>query len=343
MRSRLLCFLALVGVFGAGGAVHAESLHKVFQKISPAVVVIETKEQGIGKGTKGEVATERGLASGVVISREGLIMTAAHVVQVADQVTVYFLDGREVAAGVVSASVTADVALLKIDPVPENLTVAELGDSDSVSPGDQVFVVGAPYGVSHTLTVGYLSGRRKPREVCDQLQPIEFLQTDAAINRGNSGGPLCSLDGKVVGIVSHILTQSGGSEGVGFAASINTAKELLLKKKSFWTGLDFYFLSGDLARAFNVPQDAALLIQRVADASPGYAMGLQPGKIPVRIGREEFLIGGDIIMAIQNIPISMDTDKSCDLRQTLLDLPPGGRIEVKVLRDGKILNLMTTK
>ncbi len=343
MRGRLLWFLALLSVFGASRAVQAESLRKVFQKVSPAVVVIETKEQGIGKGNKGEVLTERSLASGVAISREGLIMTAAHVVQVADEVTVHFLDGREVTAGVVSASVIADVALLKIDPVPDNLTVAELGDSDAVSPGDQVFVVGAPYGVSHTLTVGYLSGRRKPREACDQLQPIEFLQTDAAINRGNSGGPLCSVDGKVVGIVSHILSQSGGSEGVGFATSINTAKELLLKRKSFWSGLDFYFLSGDLAQAFNIPQDAALLIQRVADASPGYAMGLQPGKIPVRIGREDFLIGGDIILAIQNIPISRETDKSCDLRQTLLDLPPGGRIEVKVLRNSKVINLTTTK
>jgi S1-C subfamily serine protease len=270
-------------------------------------------------------------------------MTAAHVVQVADEVTVRFLDGREAVAGVVSSSVTADVALLRIDPVPDNLVVAELGDSEAVSPGDQVFVIGAPYGVDHTLTVGYLSGRRKPTEVCDPLQPIEFLQTDAAINRGNSGGPLCSRDGKVVGIVSHILSQSGGSEGVGFAISINTAKELLLKKRSFWSGLEFQYVADEIARALNIPQEAALLVQRVADASPGYVMGLQPGKIPVRIGGVEFLIGGDIILAIQGIAISTDTDKVCDLRQTLLDLPAGGRIEVRVLRDGKIVTLATTR
>jgi S1-C subfamily serine protease len=343
MRRRLLCFIVLLSVFGASRAVQAESLRHVFQKISPAVVVIETKEQAIGRSKKGGVVTERGLASGVVISRDGLVMTAAHVVQVANEVKVQFLDGREVIAGVVSSSVTADVALLRIDPVPDNLAVAELGDSDLVAPGDQVFVVGAPYGIDHTLTVGYLSGRRKPREMCDHLQPVEFLQTDAAINRGNSGGPLCTMDGKVIGIVSHILSQSGGSEGVGFAVSINTAKELLLKKRSFWSGLEFSFLSGDLARAFNIPQDAALLVQRVADASPGYAMGLQPGKIPARIGDEELLIGGDIILAIQNIPVSLDVDKSCDLRQTLLDLPQGARIDLKVLRGGKIVNLTTTK
>jgi S1-C subfamily serine protease len=197
--------------------------------------------------------------------------------------------------------------------------------------------------VDHTLTVGYLSGRRKPREACDPLQPIEFLQTDAAINRGNSGGPLCSLDGRIVGIVSHILSQSGGSEGVGFATSINTAKELLLKRKSFWSGLDFRYVTDELARAFNIPQDAALLVQRVADASPGHVMGLQPGKIPVRLGGEDFLIGGDIILAIQDISISKDMEKTCDLRQTLLDLPQGGRIEVTVLRAGKILTLATTR
>ena len=260
-----------------------------------------------------------------------------------DKVTVRFLDGREAVAGVVSSSLTADVALLRIDPVPDNLVVAELGDSDSVSPGDQVFVIGAPYGVDHTLTAGYLSGRRKPREICDPLQPIEFLQTDAAINRGNSGGPLCSLDGKVVGIVSHILSQSGGSEGVGFATSINTAEELLLKRKSLWSGLEFQYVADELARALNIPQDAGLLIQRVADASPGYVMGLQPGTVPVRIGGEEFLIGGDVILAIQGIAISTDTEKSCDLRQALLDVTPGSRIEVTVLRAGKILTLATTR
>ena len=343
MRGRLFCVVALLGAVITVDAAQAESLRKVFQKVNPAVVVIETKEQGVLKGRRGEAVRARGLASGVVVSREGLIMTAAHVVQVADEVTVRFLDGREAVAGVVSSSVTADVALLRIYPVPDNLVAAELGDSDSVGPGDQVFVIGAPFGVDHTLTVGYLSGRRKPREACDPLQPIEFLQTDAAINRGNSGGPLCSLDGKIVGIVSHILSQSGGSEGVGFATSINTAKELLLKRKSFWSGLEFQYVTDELARAFNIPQDAALLVQRVADASPGYVMGLQPGKIPVRIGGEDFLIGGDIILAIQDIPVSKDLEQTCDLRQTLLDLPPGGRIEIKVLRAGKILTLATTR
>jgi S1-C subfamily serine protease len=343
MRGRLFCVVAILGAVATVDAAQAESLRKVFQQVNPAVVVIETKEQGVLKGKKGKAVTARGLASGVVVSPEGLVMTAAHVVQVADEVAVRFLDGREAVAGVISSSVTADVALLKIDPVPDNLVAAELGDSDSVSAGDQVFVIGAPYGVDHTLTVGYLSGRRKPREVCDPLQPIEFLQTDAAINRGNSGGPLCSLDGKVVGIVSHILSESGGSQGVGFAVSINTAKELLLKRRSFWSGLEFQFVAGDLARAFNVPQEAALLVQRVADASPGYVMGLQPGKIPVRIGGEEFLIGGDIMLAIQGIAVSTDAEKSCDIRQTLLDLTPGSRIEVTVLRAGKILRLATTR
>jgi serine protease Do len=343
MRGKLFYAVALLGAVTTVNAAQAESLRKVFQKVNPAVVVIETKEQGVLKGKRGETVTARGLASGVVVSREGLVMTAAHVVQVADEVTVRFLDGREATAGVVSSSVTADVALLRIDPVPDNLVAAELGDSDSVDAGDQVFVIGAPFGVDHTLTVGYLSGRRRPREVCDPLQPIEFLQTDAAINRGNSGGPLCSLDGKVIGIVSHILSQSGGSEGVGFATSINTAKELLLKRKSFWSGLEFQYVADDLAQALNIPQDAGLLIQRVADASPGYAMGLRPGKIPVRIGGEEFLIGGDIILAIQGIAVSTETEKSCDLRQTLLELAPGSRIEVKVLRAGTIVTLATTR
>jgi serine protease Do len=343
MRAKLLCFIVMVTAFLSSGLAHGESLSKIFQRVNPAVVVIETKGQVSSTVSPEQVITARGLASGVVISREGLVMTAAHVVQVADDITVQFLDGQTSTAGVVSSSVQADVALLKINPLPKNIVVAELGDSDAVSAGDQVFVIGAPYGVDHTLTVGYLSGRRRPRQVCENLQPIEFLQTDAAINRGNSGGPMFTMDGKVVGIVSHILTMGGGSEGVGFASSINTAKELLLKEKSFWSGVDFYYLSGDLARALNVPQDAGLLVQRVADASPGYALGLEAGKIPVRVGHEEVLIGGDIVLAVQHIPISTDMDKSCDLRQALLDIRPGTRIDVKVLRGGKILDLSMTR
>ncbi|MGD8776416.1 MAG: trypsin-like peptidase domain-containing protein [Syntrophobacterales bacterium] len=344
MRNKILLLLFMVSLLGLTTLSEAKSLSKVFKQVNPAVVVILTKEHGYSKLHPGETitVTKGGLGSGVVISEDGLVMTSAHVVNVADEVSVHFLDGSKVLAKVISSASQADVALLRLDSVPDDLVAADLGDSDKVSIGDEIFVVGAPYGVDHTLTVGHISGRRTSKIVCNQLVPIEFLQTDAAINKGNSGGPLFSMDGKVVGIVSHILTQSGGSEGLGFAAGINTAKELLLRQKTFWSGLEAYFLSGDLARAFNVPQEAGLLIQRVANDSPGHYLGIEPGNIPVQIGGQRLLIGGDIVLAVQGVPVSTDYETTCDIRETMGGLSPGSRIDLTVLRGGKIVQLSTT-
>jgi serine protease Do len=352
-KKRILPILAIILIFFSGcglttrhglvSEAEANSLKNVFKRVNPAVVVVVTKEGGYSRTIPEAPIIRGGLGSGIVISKNGLVMTAAHVVQVADQVSVHFLDGSEVMAKVVGAALQADVALLRLNEVPDNLHVAELGDSDGVSIGDEVFVVGAPYGIDHTLTVGYLSGRRKSIGVCNQLTPIEFLQTDAAINMGNSGGPLFSMDGKLIGIVSRILSQSGGSEGLGFATSINTAKELLIEQESLWIGLEAYLVAGELAQALNVPQEAGLLVQRVANDSPGYRLGLRPGKVPIQIGREKLFIGGDIIIEVQGMPISSDVKETCDIRDSMGELNQGESVEFKVLRGGKIITLETSK
>jgi len=321
----------------------AQSLKDMFQKVNPAVVVIITKQGGFSSAMSQAPLIKGGLGSGIVISKKGLVMTAAHVVQDADEVMVRFLDGTQIPGKVVNSSPQADVSLLKLDNVPDNLHVVELGDSDRVSIGDMIFVVGAPYGIEHTLTVGYLSGRRKSVGVCKQLTPIEFLQTDAAINTGNSGGPMFNMNGELIGIVSHILSRSGGSEGLGFATSINTANELLSEKESFWVGLNAFLIEGVLAKALNVPQDAALLIQRVAHGSPAHKLGLRPSEIPIQIGNQQLLIGGDIILEVQGIPISSDAKETCDIRDSVGKLNHGDSIVFKVLRGGKILNLSTSR
>jgi len=321
----------------------AVSLKDVFQKVNPAVVVIFTKESGYSMSGADASMIKGGLGSGIVVSKDGLVMTAAHVVQIADEVSVHFLDGNQIMAKVVSSALQADVALLKLNYVPDNLHVAEFGDSDLASIGDEIFVVGAPYGIEHTLTVGYLSGRRKSIGVCNQLTPIEFLQTDAAINLGNSGGPMFSMDGKLIGIVSHILSKSGGSEGLGFAISINTARELLIEQESFWIGMEANLVTGELAKALNVPQEAGLLIQRVANDSPGYKLGLRPGTIPIQIGGAKLFIGGDIVLEVQGMSVSTDIEEACEIRDTMGGLKQGDRVEFKVLRNGKIVTLYTSK
>src|SRR4029078_2932347 len=133
--------------------------------------------------------------------------------------------------------------------MPEGVTPATLGDSDKMEVGDQIFVIGAPYGISQTLSVGHLSGRHRLNS--DSATSIEFLQTDAAINTGNSGGPMFDMDGNVIGIVSSIMSHSGGSEGLAFATSANTAKQLLLEHKPFWSGIDGLVVTGAMAKALN--------------------------------------------------------------------------------------------
>src|SRR5262249_42858521 len=159
---------------------------------------------------------------------------------------------------------SADVALLQLEGQPPNYIAAKLGDSDSAEVGDEIFVVGAPYGISRTLTAGHVSGRRI---LNTETRSIEFLQTDAAINTGNSGSPIFNLNGEVVGIVSNIMSKSGGSEGLAFASTSNTARRVLLDHKSFWTGIDGVLIEGNLAKALNLTQSAGLLVQRVAEGS----------------------------------------------------------------------------
>jgi S1-C subfamily serine protease len=344
MRVKPVLFFVFLSFYVLTALAGASSLSKVFEKVNPSVVVILTKERGYASLQSGQAVTfgKGGLGSGIVVSEDGLVMTAAHVVQVADAVVVRFEDGSMVGAKVVGSAPQADVALLQLDQVPDNLTTAELGNSDNVKIGDEIFVIGAPYGVDHTLTVGYMSGRRHPEVVCNSLLPIEFLQTDAAINKGNSGGPMFSMNGKVIGIVSHILSHSGGSEGLGFATSINTAKDLLLEQGSVWTGLEAYLVSGPLAKALNLPQDAGLLIQRVADDSPGHRLGLRPGVIPVEIGGKHLLLGGDIVLEVKGITVSAELEHTCQIRQKVVGLDHGN-FEMKVLRDGKVVNLTIFK
>jgi serine protease Do len=325
--------LALVGLTVDG---EARSVSSLFKQVSPSVVVIQVVESGYSEESPGEKIAKGGLGSGFVFSEDGLVMTASHVVHLADAVKVTFMDGTYATARVVSSSPLADVALLQLDSLPPNVVLAKLGDSDRVE-------VGAPYGITHTLTVGHVSGMRKSENTSDQFVPLEFIQTDAAVNQGNSGGPMFNMGGEVVGIVSSILSQSGGFEGIGFAASINVAKELLLKQKSFWTGLEVFLVAGELAKALNIPQEAGLLVQRVARNSPADRVGLRAGKIPIKIQERGILIGGDVVLDVQGMRITTDIDQLRMIRDKVLSTPGLEEIEFKVLRDGKIETLCLCK
>jgi len=328
--------LALVVALLAFAAVaQAETLGETFRRVNPSVVVIRAKGSEVETGGLARF-TETG--SGVLISADGKIMTAAHVVEDVDEVDVEFLHNETVRARVVTSEPAADLALLRVTRVPAGAHVARLANSDTVQVGDQVFIVGAPYGLSHSMSAGWISARWPANTVYRAMPLAEFLQTDATINTGNSGGPMFNTAGEVVGIVSHNISKSGGSEGLGFVVTINTARRLLLERPSFWSGLEGHLISGPIAQILNLPQPQGYLVKRVARGSAGDAIGLRGGAVLATLMGEQLVVGGDIILKVHGVPVGDLTDHR--RVQDLLDqLPSGAPFTMTVLRLGQVIQL----
>ena len=334
-------WLGMIPAYAATPAASG-SLSQLFKRVDPAVVVIRTSEH-VAATVRGEpsgnVMSVAGIGSGVLVSADGKVVTAAHVVQTADSVDVEFVSGTVVKARIVASDAAADVALLQLERVPPHIAPVRFGDSDKAEVGDQVFIVGAPQGITHTLTVGHVSARRQPKSTHAGLVSAELFQTDAAINRGNSGSPMFNMNGDVIGIVSHIVSMSGGSEGLGFVVTSNMARRLLLEERSVWHGLDGYLITTELARAFNLPM-AGLLVQRVAHGSPAERMGLRGGRYRITIENEQLLIGGDVIVAVEGIELA-EPDAYERVRRRLLEVrASGGMMRLSLIRDGVLTKLI---
>lgn len=338
MKNATTLFLALM----ISTMASAQDISKIYSKVNPAVVTITVEEKEIvtDQMTMSKaVVTNEGLGSGVVISEAGEIMTAAHVVEAAENVTVTFINGEKVPAKVVTMNSDADVALVKLVWIPDGLSVASVANSDDVKIGNQIFVIGAPLGLEHSLSVGHISGRMADDEISDKFSRPEFFQTDASINHGNSGGPMFNMKGEVIGIVSFILSQSGGFEGIGFAVTSNVAKHELLGEQPFWFGLTHQPLGGVSAYIFNLPQEMGLMVQKVATNSPADIAGVKPGVFSVNIEGQEVLAGGDIILKVDKFDIAPDLDIPA-FRQTMANKKAGDEIPLRVLRGGKIIDLI---
>ena len=326
---RAVALVALI--FGATSVVaSAQGVADLFGKVATTVVVVRAETAG---GVVGEVG------SGVVVSSDGRIMTAAHVIQDAAAITVQFLGGKTVAARVLASEQAADLALLKLEQVPPGLEAAKLANSDTVRVGEQVVVVGAPYGLGHALSVGWISARWAPGTVYRAIPLAEFFQTDASINTGNSGGPLFNLGGEVVGIVSHVISKGGGSEGLGFVVTMNTAKQMLLEKRSIWSGVDGQLLSDDLADVFNLPpKTGGFLVKSVAKGSTAEQMGIRGGRKNATVDGQALVVGGDIILNVQGMAIASAADLA-KIRERTSRLAAAEPVNVTVLRAGQQLKL----
>ncbi len=322
-------FLALLVSLPITG--FAEDFSELYAKLSPAVVTIHTSNYDSQKQVP-----QRGLGSGVVIENDKVI-TAAHVVHTANRIQVKFKDGYTTEATIVSSIPSSDIALLKLIKPPENIVLAETTDSSAVRIGEPVFVIGAPFGIEHTLSVGNLSGRMD-RGLMAGGESVTFLQTDTAINQGNSGGPMFNREGKVIGIVSFILSKSGGFNGIGFAVSINGAKKSLMQASDFWTGFDGILLTPDIASALNVPQATGMLVQHVVRGSIAQKAGLRGGQIPVSLAGTTITLGGDIVLSIHGVICDEPHDFAA-IKEQIAALPDGKEFTVSVLRGGKVVEL----
>jgi S1-C subfamily serine protease len=325
--------LALLPAFAV--AAWAQNLDDLFRQVNPTVIVVKAKGRDVGAG--GIIRfTETG--SGVLISAGGRVMTAAHVVNGMDEITVEGVAGEVVRAQIVSSDAAADVAMLQLERVTAAMRVAKIGDSDAVRVGQQVVVVGAPYGLSHSMSAGWISARWPPNSIFRDMPLAEFFQTTATINTGNSGGPMFNMAGEVIAIVSQNISKSGGSEGLGFVVSINSAQKLLVERKRFWSAFQGILLTGDLAAMFNVPAPAGFLVKTVAQGSTAWNTGVQGGDRLVTIGGKEIAVGGDIILSVADIPVVSEENIE-KIRNKLASVPGGTTFKISVLRAGKVIEL----
>ena len=301
----------------------------LYHKVLPTAVTIFTEMQDIqGDGRE----PEKSLGSGVIISAENHVLTAAHVVQGAEAIYIKTSDGKQRRAKLLFSEASADIALLQFITLEPGRPYAAIGDSDSLSVGQRAFAIGSPYGLENSFSVGYISGFREFNRLYDGTIKAEFIQTDAAINTGNSGGPLFNSRAEVIGIASSIITQSGGFQGLSLVVTINTAKQLMALENRVWMGIEGVFLNrAMIAAIMNHDLEGGLLIERVAKDSPADKAGLKGGSFPGNLMGREFLLGGDLI-------IQFSTKDVCPL-ECLFDakkyLSGIDKIPVTYLRGGR--------
>jgi S1-C subfamily serine protease len=310
-------------------------IEAAFEKVQSSVVTIHTAATNQSLTRPGRVVTEGGIASGTLITFNR-VLTAARAVQTADEILVRFFNGTVVSGRVLSTDPMSDMALIELlEDAPANARPITLADSAPVRVGQDVFVVGAPFGISHSLTVGVLSARRMAPSVLGGEATVEVFQTDAAVNPGNSGGPLFDDQGNLIGIVSYFLSHSGGSEGLGFAVTSNLCRERFLGRSPIWSGIDFVPLDGTIATTLGLREgETGLLVQRVGARSIAERLGVREGTIPIEVEGRKLLVGGDIILGVMGLPLDAQ-GRSDKVRALLEAMGADDTLRVDVLRDGQ--------
>jgi S1-C subfamily serine protease len=350
-----------VSPLGGGGGIgnaalqvptHGLSAEQIYKRDAPGVVQITatsvTKVQTDPFNVLPPTSqTSQSLGSGFVIDKAGHIVTNYHVVQGAQRLQVSFSGQDQIAATVVGSDPSTDTAVLKIDQHARALQPLELGDSSAVRVGDSVFAIGNPFGLTRTLTSGIVSAVQRQISAPNTLAIDNAIQTDAAINHGNSGGPLLDAAGRVIGVTSQIQTGSDlqqGNVGIGFAIPINTVRNVAAqivktgKAEHAFLGVTTSPVTPQLARLFNLPTRTGMLVQRIDPGSGAAKAGIVAGSTKVIVQGETYWIGGDIITAVDNVPVtSFD-----QLRNAIAQKKPGDKIHLELYRHGSKKSVTVT-
>jgi S1-C subfamily serine protease len=282
----------------------------------------------------------RDLGSGFIIDDSGRILTNNHVISGSNQVEVTLPDQTRHRAEILVRDPQDDLALIQITP-KKKLPFLPLGDSDKLQVGQKVLAIGNPFGLDLTLTTGVVSSLGRTIEAGRGERLEGMIQTDAAINSGNSGGPLLDSQGNVIGVNTAIYAPSGGNVGVGFAMPVNRAKAML---EDYRAGRDFrrarlgvvvVYIAGDLSEALELPREGGLLIQEVTPGSPAEQGGLRGARQLVVIGNAQVGVGGDLIIAVEGRPV----DRQDAISRALSRKRAGDILELTVFRNGRRTDL----
>jgi S1-C subfamily serine protease len=331
----------------------SESPQQIYSSLSGGVVMVLSDFGSSGTDAFGQSQSSQALGTGFVVDKQGYILTNAHVVdengQRATSVTVVFNKGgsetTRVPGRLVGVDSGSDVAVIKVDPGKAgNLNPLPLGDSDKVQVGEPVVAIGNPLGYDFSITSGIVSATGRSLEAPNGQTIPNGIQTDAAINQGNSGGPLIDGSGRVIGINEQIASSGGGNDGLGFAVPINTAIRSMDQLKAngkvtyAWMGVSLQTLTSDVASTFNVETQGGALVESVSNGSPAAKAGIKGGNKQVTVQGQQFTIGGDVIVKADNTTIKT----ADDLIAFLGTKKPGDTISVTVERNGQTQDVRVT-
>jgi S1-C subfamily serine protease len=321
------------------------TLREIYKRDAPAVVQVTSTtkvrlpQNDFFSNPFGLPGTEvqRALGSGFVIDKAGYIITNYHVIGDAQSVQVSFSNNDTMKARIVGRDSFTDVALLKVGASSRALKPLQLGNSDTVQVGDQVAAIGNPFGYDRSITLGIVSALQRSLTAPSGSPIDHVIQTDAALNHGNSGGPLLNAQGEVIGVSSAISTGDTGSEGnvgIGFAIPINTVKDVVAELRAHgrvdhpYLGVTAHPISPKIAKLFGLPAEAGLLVERVVPGSGADLAGLQGGADTAIVAGESYQLGGDLIVKAGGVPVT-STER---LREVVTEHKPGDTLAIEYYR-----------